>query len=166
MSFSGSTTTGTNGGCCGAKTCLGGAVWTQGFPIIQTSEVYFSYTAAYVSDWYEAAIVLYRLSDPLQTVNGVAVDVPLSSLKSAVILQAKIVRGDSASVTGDSNEGKFSQTVAGPGFYDQDGTIPYQYVIAFFVASYDASNGGALGASMAVQDFGRNMVYSHHDVPR
>ena len=157
MSFSGSTTTGTNGGCCGAKTCLGGAVWTQGFPIIQTSEVYFSYTAAYVSDWYEAAIVLYRLSEPLPTTNGVVLNVPLNSLTNADLLQAKIVRGNTGTVTGNSNDGIFPERV-GPGFYDKDETMPFQYVIAFFMASYDATNTGGLGASMSVSDFGRRSV--------
>jgi hypothetical protein len=142
ISFGGGTTTytGTAPACCGANSCLGGAIWTQAFAAKDAdSTVFFSYSAQGGSDWYEAAIVLYKLSSPISD----PFEASVSDLANAGPVEVKVVRGSTV-----TKEGEDFATKINPGS---------QYVIAFFMASFDKTNGGALGAAMSVSGFGRKV---------
>ena len=63
----------------------------------------------------------------------------LDDLSSATLLDAKIVRGDRIN-TNDSFDTKLSNQKA--------------YILAFYMGSYDETDGGGLGAEMSVGAFG------------
>jgi len=137
ISFGASTATSNSfvDGCCDAITCLGGVIWTEIFevPSGETREVFYEYSAAAGGDWYEAAIVLYSTSNPAGTE-------PLrGELGTSGINQVNLRRGNTVPL----GEETFDNPV-GAG----------NYFIAFYMASYDRTNGGALGATMTVGGFG------------
>ena len=136
FSFAASTATADpfHNSCCDAKTCFGGVIWTEVFEVQagETKEVYYEYEASNGGDWYEAAIVLYA------SFLAVGSEPSLGYLSSNV-LQVNLRRG----ATVPMGEETFG-TPVGAG----------RYFIAFYLASYDASNGGALGARMEVSGLG------------
>ena len=101
----------------------------------ETKDVFYEYEASSGADWYEAAIVLYSTS------LGAGIEPEKSDLDPSVstVLQVNLRRGSSV----PTGEETFDTSV-GEG----------RYFIAFYLASYDATNGGALGARMEVSGLG------------
>jgi len=137
LSFEATTTTASSfvDKCCDARTCLGGVVWTVAFNVRagETKEVFYEYEASKGSDWYEAAIVLYKTTE--EKPRRVDLDPQVSE-----VLQVNVRRGNRAPM----GEEVFAETV-GEG----------RYFIGFFLGSYDATNGGRLGSQIVVRGLGR-----------
>jgi len=137
MSFSGSVQTATSG-CCTANSCVSAYLDTQYAYLQQGDTFSYTYRAIGGSDWYEAAIVLFRGTPPARIGESVAVEV-------------RVVRGESI---GEFITESFQIPSAG------------NYFLAFFTGSYDRTGGGALGASMEVIAFSYNIQTWNQPTPQ
>ena len=129
LSFSGSVVTfsgSTSDACCDYFTCVGNYIDTEAVFLAKDSAINYEYKAQDGGDWYEAAIVLYEA--------GAAGD--HGYITSGV--EKRVVRGD-----------KINSFITGSFEADDDGF----YYLGFFVASYDRTNGGGLGARMQINGF-------------
>lgn len=133
--------------CCDANTCLGGAIWTKVLTIKDNGSnpdraIFFEYGAALIDDWFEVIVALYEAPADLNRFD----EPDIGDLDFNRIVGVPVVdRGSALS--------KRRQT-----FLDSGGSTaffpPGNYFIGFYIASYDATNGRVLGASIEVGDFG------------
>jgi hypothetical protein len=111
------------GGCCTANSCVAGMMPTLPFFANKGDQIRFSYNAQGGGDWYEAAIVLYKVSNQ----------------GTETMDRTRLVRGRTL---GDVEET----------FDNIEATS--NYMLRFFMGSYDMSGGTILGAQMTIFYFG------------